>query len=384
MVATSTSTSINTSIQQLIDRQVEKGDQLGVQVSAYKDGEVIVDAVAGEMGPEDPRPVQLDTLFNCFSTTKGVAATAIHMLADRGKLDYQAPVTRYWPEFGQNGKDKITVEQALSHQGGVHAVPSPLTVEFVTEWQKGLDWIAGATPGWEPGTATGYHALTYGWIVGAIVQGADGRHIKDFIREEIAQPLGVENEMFCGIPDGVEDRLATLQTLMATPEELQVPPDHDFFKAMPQESEVNFDDIRVRKACLPAANGHFSARALARMYGALANKGEIDGVRLVSSERVSNMGTMVTDAPDRVLLGLPLRKGIGFMLGGPIGPMKSVNGPRLNAFGHSGAGGSTAFADPDVGLGIAVTINKMQNTLQAEGPTFEVCEAIREELGVNG
>jgi CubicO group peptidase (beta-lactamase class C family) len=382
---TTTETSINAAVRELIERQIAEGRQLGVQVCAYRHGEKIVDTWAGTMGPEDPRPVQADTLFSSFSTTKGVAATALHILADRGEIDYEAPVAKYWPEFGAHGKDRVTVRQAMSHQAGLHAVPIPLTTEFVCDWERGLDWVANGVPAWEPGTATGYHALTYAWVVGGIVQGATGRHIRDVIREEIAEPLGVEGEMFVGIPGGLEDRLATLQEFdreLAAQMRLPIPDDHDFFKAMPRESEVNYNDMRVRQACLPSANGHFTARALARMYGALANGGEVDGRRLVSRERVAAMSEVVTEEPDRVLV-MPMPKSIGFFNGGPRMGVVGAMGPRKSAFGHPGAGGSIAFADPEVGLSIAVTLNKMQVSLQGEGPTFEICDLIRAELGVS-
>jgi CubicO group peptidase (beta-lactamase class C family) len=375
---------LNDKVHALLLDQIARGTQLGSQVCAYRYGKPIVDTWAGAMGPEDARPVQADTLFSSFSTTKGVAATALHILADRGLIDYDAPVAKYWPGFGKHGKDRITVAQAMTHQSGLHAVPRPLTVEFVTDWDAGIRWIEDGEPGWEPGTATGYHALTYAWIVGGIVQGASGRHIKEVIAHEIAKPLGVAGEMFVGIPDDVEPRLASLQTAAPGAQAaMPIPPDHDFFKAMPPDSQVNYNDMRVRKACIPSANGHFTARALARMYGALANGGEVDGVRLVSPTRIAPMQRVYTDAPDRVIMGMPIRKGIGFFMGGKTAGVHGATGPRETAFGHPGAGGSIAFADPEVGLSIAVTINKMQSTLQAEGPTYEVCELIRNELGVN-
>jgi CubicO group peptidase (beta-lactamase class C family) len=257
------------------------------------------------------------------------------------------------------------------------------------DWDRAIDYIANLAPAWEPGTATGYHALTYAWVVGGIVQGASGRHIKDVIREEIAEPLGVADSMFVGIPDGLEDRLASLQTAPRPSAEqmkdspmAQLPPDHDFFKAMPPNSGLNFNDMAVRKACIPSANGHFTARSLAKMYGALANGGEIDGVRLVSPERIALMSAVQVDTPDRVLF-MPIPKSIGFMNGGLVGGVSGATGPRRTAFGHPGAGGSIAFADPEVGLSVAVTINKMQNSLQGEGPTLEICNFIREQLGVN-
>ena len=383
---TAAAATLNTSVQELIERQIARGEQLGVQVCAYRYGEKIVDTWGGTVGPGDSRPVQADTLFNCFSTTKGVAATALHILADRGLIEYQQPVAKYWPEFAVNGKENVTVAQAMSHQAGLHAAPSR---ETTLDWDAAIDYIARGTPAWEPGTATGYHAITYAWVVGGIVQGATGRHIKDVIQEEIAAPLGLEGQMYVGIPDGVESRLASLQTPPPpdpnTPNPMaMLPRDHDFFKAMPPDSGLNFNDMEVRKACIPSANGHFNARALARMYGALANGGEIGGARLVSPERIGLMSAVQMSWPDRVIF-MPIPKSIGFMNGGNWSPggQAGVNGPRATAFGHSGAGGSTAFADPETGLAVAVTLNKMQGTLQAEGPTYEVCNFIRTELGLN-
>nr|AIT69703.1 beta-lactamase AS-Trib4-ORF2 [uncultured bacterium] len=383
---TTTETALSGKVHSLLLNQIERGTQLGSQVCAYRNGEVIVDTWAGQMGPNDPRAVQADTLFSSFSTTKGPAALALHILADKGVIDYQATVASYWPAFAAHGKGKITVAQAMSHQSGLHAAPAP---EVTLDWDRALDYIANGVPAWEPGTATGYHALTYAWVVGGIVQFASGRHIKDVIQEEIARPLGIEGEIYVGIPDGVEDRLASLQTpAPPTPEEAAkspmaaLPKDHPFFQAMPPNNALNFNDMAVRKACIPSANGHFTARALARLYAALANGGQVGGVRLVSPERIALMSTIQVDTPDRVIM-MPIRKSIGFFNGGKTMGMHGATGPRETAFGHPGAGGSIAFADPEVGLSIAVTINKMMSTLQAEGPTYEVCELIRNELGVN-
>jgi CubicO group peptidase (beta-lactamase class C family) len=385
---TTTATALNEKVHDLLLNQIERGTQLGSQVCAYRHGKIIVDTWAGEMGPEDPRPVQADTLFSSYSTTKGVAATALHILADRGIIDYDAPVAKYWPAFAANGKDKITVRQAVTHQAGLHTMlADPVEAAKLLDWETSLAYIANGTPAWEPGTATGYHAMTFGWIVGGIIQGATGRHIGEVVQTEIAKPLGIGEEMYIGIPDGVEDRLANLQAAAPPPAGnanpmAQIPRDHDFFKAMPPTMGYNFNSMEVRKACIPAANGHFTARALARMYGALAHGGEIDGVRLLSAERVPVMSEVQLDWVDRVLM-MPMRKSIGFFNGGTTAGQHGAMGARTTAFGHPGAGGSIAFADPEAGLGVAVTINKMQSTLQAEGPTYELCELIRNELGVN-
>ncbi len=378
---------LNDKVHALLEQQVADGRQLGVQVAAYRHGEPLVNTVAGQMGSRDPRPVQPDSLFSCFSTTKGVAATVVHMLADRGLLDYDAPVTKYWPAFGQNGKERITVATALSHQAGLHAMPRPTTVAFATDWEAGLRWIEQAKPAYEPGTKTGYHAVTFSWLVGGIVQGACGRHIRDVIVEDVARPLGVEGEIYCGIPDGLEDRLTTLKAAggggprAGLAEAPAMPADHPMFDAMPPDSEINYNDIRVRKACLPASNGHFTANGLATMYGALANGGEIGGVRLVSKERIPHMQRILTRDFD-IVTSTPMRKGIGFMMGGRTDGIYGPQGPRETAFGHAGNGGSVAFADPEAGLSIAVTLNLMQQPLPEGGVTFEICELIRQELSV--
>ena len=379
---------LNTKVQQLLEGAVADGRHLGLQAAAYKDGALIVDAWAGTMGPGDDRPVNHDSLFCSYSTTKGVAAAALHLLADRGLIDYDAPVARYWPAFAANGKSEVTVAQAMSHQAGLHTTPVPPR-EFVLDWARGLDYVAGLAPAWAPGTATGYHALTYGWIAGGIVQGATGHHIKEVIAKDIAGPLRIDGELYVGIPDGVEGRLTTLQ-LPAPPAPgvpdpiASLPPDHDFFKAMPQNMPMDFNELDMRKACLPSANGHFSARALARLYGALANGGEIDGVRLVSKERIAAMYRVQTELPDRVLFGLRIPKAIGFWTGGRWAPggMASFMGARRTVFGHPGYGGSAAWADPDVGLSVAITLNKLQPSIFGGGIAFDVGGLIREELGL--
>jgi len=368
---------IESEIRDLVDEQLAQGRQVGIQVSVYHHAEPVAEIAGGAMGPAESRPVQPDSLFCAFSVTKGVAALAVHILAEQGKIDYDAPVVRYWPEFAPNGKERLTVAQALSHQAGLHAMPEPFEPRHITDWDAGIRRMEEGVPAWEPGTATGYHAVTFGWIVGGIVQGATGRHIKDVIREEIAEPLGVANEMFVGIPSGLDERLTTLE-VVAAGEGAPLPPDHDMFKAMPPAMWPHFNEMPFRQACLPSGNGHFTARALAKMYAALANGGEIDGVQLVPPSRIPHMQRLMTEDIDRVLMG-PIPKGIGFMFGGSSagpGPM----GPRRTAFGHPGAGGSVAFCDPEAELAVAICINKMQYPAPGEGATLELCNRIRELL----
>ena len=372
----------NSAVLELLHAQIGAGRQIGVQVAAYLHGEPIIDVGAGTLGPDDDRPVRNDSLFLSFSTTKGPSALVIHQLADRGIIEYAAPVAEYWPEFAQNGKGAITVAQAMSHQAGLHAMPPDFRPEHVTDWDAALDWVAHGTPAWEPGTTSAYHAVTYGWLVGGIVRGATGRHFSEVIRTEVAEPLGVADEFFVGIPTepGDVNRVATL-AIVGAGEGLPIPADSPFFEAMPKAMWQHFNELEFRTACMPGANGHFSARALARMYGALANGGTVDGVALVSPSRIASMQELQTAERDRVL-GTSIRRGIGFVLGG-VGPDLTGNlvhgplGPRQSTFGHSGAGGSVGFADPEVGLGVAVTLNKMAYPNPGEGVTVEICDLIR-------
>ncbi len=368
-------------VNELIGEQVAKNQQIGVQVSAYKDGEKILDTYAGTMGKKDLRPVTPETLFLSFSTTKGVAATAIHMLVDRGKLNYSDRVAKHWPAFGQNGKDRITVEQALSHQAGLHLWPESIALDEPEDWEGMIRYIEGAKPAYQPGTSTGYHALTFGYIAAGIVQSVDGRHIKDFIREEIAEPLGVDDEMMLGLPKRYSTKAATIDYEEYAEAYKAVPSDSEMGKALPGYMWDFVNTPSFRGAYNPSTNGFFSARALARMYGALANGGAIDGVRLVSPGRIKMMGRLVTDKLD-VVMGIPRSKGLGFLLSG-AGADASY-GSRVTCFGHSGAGGSFAYADPEVGLSIAVTLNKMVFMNEGEiGRADIICDLIRTELGAD-
>lgn len=367
----------NAAVQELIDRQVASGSQIGVQVAAYLRGKPFVEAVSGTMGPNDPRPMRSDSLTCAFSATKGVAALAIHQLADRGELDYDEPVATYWPRFAQHGKDEITVAQAVSHMAGLHAMPEPFQTQHLLDWDAGIRRMEEAVPAWEPGSAVGYHAVTFGWIVGGIVEGATGRHIQEFMRTEIAEPLGIEHELYCGIPDDVSvlERCTTLEIHPAG-EGLPIPDDAPFYEAMPKAMWPHFNHTPLRKACLPSGNGHMTARALARMYAALTHHGELDGAHLVTPERIPVMQRELYNEVDRVI-GVPIRRSIGFFLGGavphPDGRMVIDRmGPYETAFGHPGAGGPVGWADPESGLAIGVVSNKMAFTLPGEGATVEI------------
>ncbi len=377
-------TALNEKVHALLEDQVARGWQIGTQVSAFRHGKEIVNTWTGIADLRAGTPVDEKTLFSVFSTTKGVGAMAIHMLADRGLLNYDDKVAKYWPEFAQNGKADVTIATAMSHQAGLHRLPRPTTIEFASDWEAGLRWIEELAPAYTPGTSTGYHAVTYAWVCGGIVQKVSGKHIRDFVVEDIARPLGVEGEMYIGIPDDIDEtRLARLKPkggggARAGIPDVPLPKDHPMFDAMPPDSYINYNDMTIRRASLAGSNGHFTAHGLAKMYGALANGGVVDGVRMVSAERIAHMQAIQTSKPD-IVTGRPMKKGIGFMMGGLTDGKYGAQGPRETAFGHGGNGGSAAFADPEIGLSIAVTLNLMMN--EEQGPAYEICELIRSAVG---
>nr|XP_048331176.1 esterase/beta-lactamase LipL-like isoform X1 [Ziziphus jujuba var. spinosa]XP_048331177.1 esterase/beta-lactamase LipL-like isoform X1 [Ziziphus jujuba var. spinosa]XP_048331178.1 esterase/beta-lactamase LipL-like isoform X1 [Ziziphus jujuba var. spinosa]XP_048331179.1 esterase/beta-lactamase LipL-like isoform X1 [Ziziphus jujuba var. spinosa]XP_048331180.1 esterase/beta-lactamase LipL-like isoform X1 [Ziziphus jujuba var. spinosa] len=272
----------------LVDLQ---NDILGIQVCAYKDGEVIIDTAAGVLGENDPRPVQPDTLFPVFSVTKGITAGMLHWLVDNGllcrKLKFDENVANIWPEFGSNRKDLIKVHHLLNHTSGLHNAMSNLLKEsqpLLCDWDGCLNHIAMSVPETEPGELQLYHSLSFGWLCGGIIEHASGKKFQEILEEAFIHPLQVEGELYIGIPPGVESRLAMLA--------LDIDSLNKFFKLgnrpdlpsslqpvhIPQIATTlaaAFNMLNYRRAIIPAANGHCSARALARYYAALVDGGVV-------------------------------------------------------------------------------------------------------------
>jgi len=341
-------------VQDAIDQLVESGAETGLQVAVYKDGELIVDAVAGVADPATGRPVTSDTPFYSASTGKGVTATVAHVLAERGVIGYDTRIVELWPEFGVHGKENATVRHALTHSVGVPAVPADTTPEDLANWQKMVDVIAASEPWWEPGTKTGYHALTFGYIVGEIVRRATGKRISTVLREDVAGPLGVADELFLGVPESALDRRAVLEDAPGADQMLAfLPPDFPLLKAappavMPSAAFGNRADVLT--ADIPAG-GTMSARSVARMYAALL--GEVDGVRLVSSDRLREISSLATTGFDEMTTG-PATWSLGYSIGRP--GSSPEDSPTV--FGMVGMGGSAAYADTATGITFALTKNK--------------------------
>jgi len=366
------------SVQQIIERFIADGEEVGLQVAAYVGGQLVVDTWVGIADEATGRPVDGDTLFTSWSTTKGFVATCIHILADRGKLDYDEPIATWWPEFATNGKETATVRHALAHMVGIPQMPDDVTPEMMTDWDAMCAAVAALPALWEPGTKTGYHAWTFGWINGEIIRRVDGRPIAQFAREELCEPLGI-TDFYLGIPDEVEPRVAPLRQADDHREGTEAFAELIDW-AMPLSVStaevVNRPDIR--RASIPGGGGIMNARAIARHYAMLANHGELDGIRILSPERVDVIRALQTDAADE-LFGGPERKGLGYFLGGPEDKGGSLTaGSNPGAFGHGGNGGSCGFADPKLGLAFGLTKNLMRLGADPRKTiAYQVAEAIR-------
>jgi CubicO group peptidase (beta-lactamase class C family) len=348
-------------VQQAIDRLVESGTERGVQVAVYRDGEQLVDAVAGLADPAAGRPVDPGTVFYNYSVVKGATATIAHILAERGLFGYDTPVAELWPDFAAHGKQAVTVRQVLDHTAGVPGIPLDTTVEDLCDWDKMCAAIADAELWWEPGTKVGYHAYTFGYIVGEVVRRATGKPISQVLAEEVAGPLGVAGELWFGMPASEQHRLAPLEDEPGAAEAAaqmmaSLPPDLPMFKAGPPESFPNAafgNRPDVLAADIPAG-GKTSARAIARMYAALL--GEVDGVRLLTPERLAEATAVSSSGTDEVF-GMPTTWGLGYGIGGPAGDAQEA--PTV--FGLGGVGGSFACGDTAGGVAWAVTKNRVSN-----------------------
>jgi CubicO group peptidase (beta-lactamase class C family) len=359
-------------VQEAIDRLVETGVERGLQVAVYRQGEQVVDAVAGVADPVTGRPVTSDTPFFSYSIGKGVASTVVHVLAERGVLDYDMRIVELWPEFGVHGKEKATIRHALSQSAGVPGLPPEVTVEDLCDWDKMCAIIADSEPWWEPGTTIGYHAVTWGYIVGEIIRRATGKPIPQVLREEVAGPLGVADELFFAVPESEQRRLAQLEDAEGSEEMFgELPEDSPIFRLGPDLTAEHANRADVRSANI-LAGGTVTARAVARMYAALL--GEVDGVRLISPERLREVSAVAMSGVDEIF-GFPSSWGLGYV----IGQFMSNAHETQHIFGVGGIGGSHAYADTATGTAFALTKNRLATSFDtAEEVAGIVTKAVAE------
>lgn len=333
---------------------------VGAGFALYVGGRKVVDLSGGRW--HDGRPYDADTIQLVFSTTKGATAACANLLADRRLLDVDAPVTHYWPEFGQSGKKDVLVRWLLCHKAGLPVIDRRLRLEEVLAGRPVVEALEVQSPLWEPGTAHGYHALTYGWLVGEVLRRIDGRTLGTFFQEELARPLGLE--FWIGSPPEVEDRVAPLRGYDLT---AAVPaPNSLLARASELNGAVKLPDDYNRRdvhaAEIGSANAITNARSLARLYAALIGPVEGGPDRAVLSRaQIEAAREQQTHGPDRVLSvnGLSSVKptfGLGFIVSSATSPFGGAK-----AFGHGGVGGSFGIADPEHGLACGYVTNQMAN-----------------------
>ena len=358
------STKVNDAVQDKLTELVATGKEIGIQICAWLGEEQIVDCWAGQADPLTGRLVDGNTLFNVYSVTKAVTATAMHIQVERGLVEYDAPIADYWPEFAQAGKGDVTVRHVLSHVSGVLRMPPDVTPELMTNWDWMCRRIAAMEPVYPAGSRSSYQSMTFGWLIGEVVRRTDPkrRPFGQFVKEEIADPLGA-TDLWIGVDDRVEPRIARLDAA-----NVYVAPDNNMMReAQPLVVDLMPDPFErpyVRRACIPAVGGIFNARSEARFWAMLANGGRLGGVRLLSAERVASFAGPRPhfDDADPVFFGMKVPIGwSGFWLGGAEAP--PVSAPRnMRALCHPGMGGNIGWADPDTRLAVAFCHNRMFDT----------------------
>ncbi len=353
----------NSIFQQAVETTIQENGELGMQVAVYLDGEQVVDVWGGIADETTGRAVDGDTLFPSFSVIKATTATALHLQAERGLIEYDAPIARYWPEFAAHGKDTATVRDALSHRLGIPYMPEGVTPELMSNYDWMVEQLANMKPIFTGGTQNAYMCYTFGWVIAECVRRTDPKHrpYSTFVQEEICAPLGM-TDLWIGIPEEAESRVARLKNAPPLP----LPADAPILRAMPPQvgaTEEVFGRSDMRRGCIPGAHGIMNARSSARLFAMLANGGELNGVRLLSEERVKTFSTPRpdTDQPDTVL-GMAIRMGTaGLWVGGVKDPKYPFRLAGLNprTVFHPGAGGAIAWADPDARLAVAICHNRM-------------------------
>lgn len=367
----------------------EAHDEVGAAFSLYVRGEKVVDLWGGVADESTGRPWAEDTTVLVFSTTKGVTAICTHLLAQRGELDLDAPVATYWPEFKAEGKEDVPVRWLLSHRAGLPALARRVSPEEALAWDPIVEALAAEPPTWEPGTAHGYHALTFGWLVGEVVRRICGRSVGTFLADEVAGPLGLD--VWIGLPDAEQVRVAPLvlmaplegtmskEAIDALPEEMRdIAAAYFDSDSLTQRAlsvtdpQLDYNSAEVRAAEIPAANGVATARSLAKLYASCV--GEVEGVRLLNKETTGGLVQEQSSGKDNVLM-VPTRFSSGFFLDSDFAPLFGSS-----SFGHPGAGGSLAFADIDAQIGFGYVMNKMQVNLAGDPRTLALIAAVKSSL----
>ena len=353
-------------------------DEIGASVAVVVSGQPVVNLWAGWADLARTRPWQQDTLTNVWSTTKAMTSLAAHILVDRGELDPDAPVAKYWPEFAAAGKGDIPVRWIMCHKSGLAGLTVQLSLPDYYDWDKITGLLAAQAPLWEPGTASGYHAITFGFLVGEVIRRISGQSPGSFFATEIADPLGADFHI--GLAESEFGRCSELLGVRPSEHE-QTAIAKAYANAHPAATAAllnpsltgdEANDADWRKAELPAANGHGTAQALVTVFGTL-----VDGSERLISEKTLRAACVGQGRYTDLVLGVPLEFGLGFGLSGAEGHY----GPSPGAFGHDGFGGSAVGADPERGIAFAYVMNRMGMGLVDDPRKMALIDAIYRSAG---
>jgi len=349
------------------------GEELGARFTLVEAGEVVLDLWGGFADRKRTVPWDEHTLAPVFSTTKAIASLMIARLVDAGKLDYGQTVASVWPAFAQAGKGEVTIEQVISHQAGLSGFPEPMDPVTWFDPAAICAKLAAMAPMWPVGTASGYHPITIGYITGEIFRRVDGRTMGTALREDICRPFGLD--LWIGLPDAEHVRVADLQRPSAVPDfgEINEPTKAAFLT--PWSSASGRGQADWRRLEIPSANGHATSEALAKLMGALANDGWLEGGEILSPALIAEASRERIRGQDLVL-PFVMSWAAGFMRNEPNFPW----GPGVQTFGHSGWGGSCAFADPERKLGGAYVMNKQGAALMGDERPKRLIEAAYDSL----
>lgn len=364
------------------------GIEVGAAVAVWVDGELVVNLWGGHSDSRRRRPWREDTLASIFSGSKGLTSTCLHLLADRGEIDLDAPVARYWPEFGQAGKERITVAEVLSHRSGVIGPRDRMHWGDVGEWDLVCERLAAAEPWWRPGTAQGYHVVSFGFILGEVVRRVTGRTLGGYLRTEIAEPMGID--VHIGLPRAQHHRCAEMinkphiRDVLAeggAPERPQSIAEHPMAAlavamGFAPDDELGSNDLTRWRSCeFPGTNAHVSALGLATFYNGLAQE------KLLSREQMERARVCRGGFDADLVLGPRVADhgwGLGYMLN-----QRGVAGPNPGSFGHGGSGGSYGFVDLEHRIGYGYVMNYFDATqCNADPRTRALSDEVYRVLGV--
>jgi CubicO group peptidase (beta-lactamase class C family) len=365
------------SVKEVFQRNFEKDLEVGASFAVTIEGKHVIDLWGGYANAEKTKPWEKDTIVNVYSTTKVMASICIHILVDRGLLDLEAPVAKYWPEFAQAGKEHLPVKYLLSHTSGLAGWNKKFRTKKLYNWDLMVELLAAQEPWWEPGTKSGYHTVTFGYLLGELVRRITKKTVGTFFREEVAEPL--KADFYIGVPEEQFGRIADL--IPPPPIDLssfgEIDPKSVAMKSLtnPMIDVLETRTKEWRMAEIPAANGHGNARSVSRITAALACGGQLDGVHLLSENEIRKSIEEQSYGTDLVL-NTPIRFGLGWGLQSKELPL----GPNENLFYWGGYGGSVIVVDLDEKMSIAYVMNKMVSTLTGDPRSENLITALYQAL----